>query len=80
VGDFGQAYFWAKIKGGVEKKVKKLKKKRQKVFTKREKRGNVRKIEKNDAKRRTICGVFSKSDKIPLKRRGGFERIVAKCL
>jgi len=38
-----------------------LKKKRQKVFKKEEKRGKVRKIEKNDAKRRANCDVFSKS-------------------
>jgi len=50
-GDFRYPYFWAKIKGGVEKKDDFLKKKRQKVFKKGEKRGKVRKIEKNDAKR-----------------------------
>jgi len=38
-----------------------LKKKRQKVFKKGEKRKKGRKIEKKDAKRCTICGVFSKS-------------------
>jgi len=43
-----------------EKNVKKTKKKRQKVSESKEKRGNVRKIEKKDAKRRTNCAVFSK--------------------
>jgi len=52
-----------------------LKKKRQKVFKKREKRKKVRKIEKNDAKRCTIsrsgaAGAFT----TPIKRRGGCEK------
>ena len=53
---------WFVIRGsGLGKNDEKLKKKRQKVFKKGEKRGKVRKIEKNDAKSRAICGVFSKS-------------------
>jgi hypothetical protein len=59
--DFGHPYFWAKIKSGHLKKDEKLKKKLQKVFKKREKRGKVRKIEKKDAKRCGIWTVFSKS-------------------
>jgi hypothetical protein len=50
-GDFGQPYFWAKIKGGLRKKDEKTKKKLQNDKEKRKKRGKVRKIEKNDAKR-----------------------------
>ena len=50
-GDFGQPRFWAKIKGGVEKKDEKLKKKLQNDKEKRKKRKKRRKIEKNDAKR-----------------------------
>ena len=38
MGDLGHPRYWAKIKGGVEKKDEKLKKKRQKVFKKGEKR------------------------------------------
>jgi len=50
----------------VEKKDEKLKKKRQKVFKKGEKRGKVRKIEKNDAKRCALGDVFSKSGIFPV--------------
>jgi len=54
----------------VEKKDEKLKKKLQNDKKKRKKRKKRRKIEKNDAKRRTICDVFSKSDKNPAPRQG----------
>jgi len=54
-----------------------LKKKLQNDKEKRKKRGNVRKIEKKDAK---STQLFQKRTKMPLKRRGGCERIVAKCL
>ena len=49
----------------MKKKDEKMKKKLQKVFKKGEKRKKRRKIEKNDAKRRAICDVFSKSGKNP---------------
>jgi len=52
--------FWAKNAVGHFKKVKKKKKKRQKVSESKEKRKKRRKIEKNDAKKRAICDVFSK--------------------
>jgi len=57
--------FWAKNAGGGFKNVKKLKKKLQNDNEQRKKRGKVRKIEKKDAKRCAICGVFSKSGKNP---------------
>jgi len=47
----------------LRKNVKKLKKKLQNDKEKRKKRKKGRKIEKNDAKRCRICGVFSKSGK-----------------
>ena len=53
--------YWAKIKGGAEKKDEKLKKKLQNDKEKRKKRKKRRKIEKNDAKSRTKRAVFSKS-------------------
>ena len=43
-----------------------MKKKLQNDKEKRKKRGNVRKIEKKDAKRCAICGVFSKSGIFPV--------------
>jgi len=53
---------WFVVRGsGLGKNVKKLKKKRQKVQKSGEKRGKRIKIEKKDAKRRAICGVFSKT-------------------
>jgi len=61
VGDFGQPCFWAKIKDGHFKKDEKLKKKLQNDKEKGKKRKKKRKIEKNDAKRRAIYGVFSKT-------------------
>ena len=60
-GDFRQPCFWAKIKGGHFKNVKKTKKKLQNDKEKRKKRKKRRKIEKKSTKRCTICGVFSKS-------------------
>ena len=54
----------------MEKKDEKLKKKLQNDKKKRKKRKKRRKIEKNDAKSRAICCVFSKSDKNPAPRQG----------
>jgi len=51
--------FWANNGGGGFKNVKKLKKKLQKVFKRRKKRTKKQKIEKNDAKRRAYCDMFS---------------------
>ena len=48
--------------GGVEKKDDFLKKNSKKGSKKKEKRKKRRKIEKNDAKRCTLGGVFSQSD------------------
>ena len=54
MGDFGQPYFWAKIKGGVEKKTTK----KQKKLKRRKKR---RKIEKKVTKRLVLLCVFCKN-------------------
>jgi len=68
--EFGHLRFWAKIKGGHFKNVKKLKKKLQNDKEKGKKRKKRRKIEKKDAKRRTNCDVFSKSGKNAAPRKG----------
>ena len=80
MGDFGQRRYWAKNAGGHFKKDEKLKKKRQKVFKKGEKRGNVRKIEKKDAKNTQNNTVFSKSDNNPAPRQGSLRTSAAGAL